>query len=78
VVGPGDWIVSDEDGIVVVPQSRVEATLQAAERLRTVEIEIQRRVEAGQDLGTLLRYDELLAEKATTGGLPQMRFTRKD
>jgi 3-hexulose-6-phosphate synthase/6-phospho-3-hexuloisomerase len=78
VVGPGDWIVSDEDGIVVVPQSRVEATLQAAERLRTVEIEIQRRVEAGEDLGTLLRYDELLAEKATTGGLPQMRFTRKD
>src|ERR1700694_1096505 len=31
VVNPGDWIVSDEDGIVVVPQSRLEDTIGAAE-----------------------------------------------
>jgi hypothetical protein len=48
-----------------------------AERLRKVEIQIQREVESGKDLGALLRYDELIASKAATGGLPQMRFLRK-
>jgi 3-hexulose-6-phosphate synthase/6-phospho-3-hexuloisomerase len=77
VVSPGDWIVSDEDGIVVVPQPRLEDTIGAAERLRRVEIKIQREVESGKDLGTLLRYDELIAGKAATGGLPQLRFLSK-
>ena len=77
VVSPGDWIVSDEDGIVVVPQPRLEDTIHAAERLRKVEIKIQREVESGKDLSALLRYDELIANKAATGGLPQMRFLSK-
>lgn len=77
VVSPGDWIVSDEDGIVVVPQSRLQDTIAAAEQLRRVEIKIQRAVKSGKDLGTLLRYDELIASKSALGGLPQMRFTRK-
>jgi RraA family protein len=74
VVSPGDWIVSDEDGVVVVPAARVEEATDAAERLRKVEIKIQRAVASGKDLATLLRYDELIAAKAATGGLPQMRF----
>jgi RraA family protein len=77
VVNPGDWIVSDEDGVVVVPQDRLEATLEIAERLRKVELAIQRQVALGNDLGTLLRYDELLEGKAAAGGLPQMRFVKK-
>ena len=67
-MSPGDWIVSDEDGIVVVPQARLEATVAAAERLRKVEIKIQRQVQQGKDLAALLRYDELLENKAATGG----------
>jgi len=77
VVGPGDLIVSDEDGVVVVPADRLEATVALAERLRKVEIKIQRQVQGGKDLAALLRYDELLENKAATGGLPQMRFLRK-
>jgi 3-hexulose-6-phosphate synthase/6-phospho-3-hexuloisomerase len=77
VVNSGDWIVSDEDGVVVVPQARLEETISAAERLRKVEIKIQRAVESGKDLAALLRYDELIAAKAATGGLPQMRFSDK-
>jgi 3-hexulose-6-phosphate synthase/6-phospho-3-hexuloisomerase len=77
VVSPGDWIVSDEDGVVVVPQDRLEATVALAERLRKVEIKIQRQVQSGKDLAALLRYDELLESKSATGGLPQMRFLRK-
>ncbi len=77
VISPGDWIVSDEDGVVVVPQDRLEATLDLAERLRKVEAAIQREVKLGRDLAELLRYDELIAGKAATGGLPQMRFSKK-
>ena len=77
VVSAGDWIVSDEDGVVVVPKARLEETVTLAERLRKVELEIQRQVQRGKDLAALLRYDELLDSKSATGGLPQMRFLRK-
>jgi RraA family protein len=77
VVSTGDWIVSDEDGVVVVPKARLEATVALAERLRKVEIKILRQVQSGEDLAALLRYDELLENKLATGGLPQMRFLRK-
>jgi regulator of RNase E activity RraA len=69
--------VSDEDGIVVVPRDRLEATVAAAERLRRVEIKIQREIERGKDLAALLRYDEVIESKTATGGLPQMRFSGK-
>lgn len=74
VVSPGDWVVSDEDGIVVIPAARLEDTVRAAERLRKVEREIYRLVKQGSDLAKLLRYDDLLAAKTAAGGLPQMRF----
>jgi len=77
VVSPGDWIVSDEDGIVVVPRDKLEATVAAAERLRKVEVKIQREIERGKDLAALLRYDEVIESKTATGGLPQMRFLGK-
>jgi hypothetical protein len=56
----------------------VEKTLEGAERLRALEREIQKQVRLGKDLAELLRYDELLANKSATGGLPQMRFARKN
>lgn len=77
VVTPGDWVVSDQDGVVVVPIDRLEQTITVASRLRKVEQEIYRRVRRGEDLAKLLRYDELLAAKETTGGLPQFRFNTK-
>jgi RraA family protein len=74
VVSPGDWIVSDEDGVVVIPAGRLNETLELAERLRKVERAIYAEVRRGKDVATLLKYDELLQSKSAAGGLPQMRF----
>lgn len=74
VVNPNDWIVGDEDGVVVVPAGRLAALVEAAERLRDCEKKIGREVLAGKDLATLLRYDELLDQKGGSVRVPQLRF----
>jgi len=74
VVNPGDWVTSDEDGIVVIPAGRLAEVIEAAERLRVVEAKLYGRVRKGEDLAALLRFDELIAAKQTSGGLPQMRL----
>jgi RraA family protein len=74
VVSPSDWIVSDEDGVVVVPRAKLETALERAEALLIVERAIYAEVRKGKDLGELLHYDELLKSKSAAGGLPQMRF----
>ena len=77
IVHPGDWIFGDEDGVVVVPQERLEMVIDAARRLAIVEKKIEKEVAKGKDLATLLRYHELLDKKAKEGVLPQMRFQEK-
>ncbi len=76
VVAPGDWVVSDEDGIVIVPADLLNTTLERAEALLSVERSIFAEVRKGTDLAGLLRYDELIKNKTISGGLPQMRFGR--
>jgi len=77
IVHPGDWVVGDEDGVVVVPQDRLESVVEAAKRLAVVEKKIEDEVAKGKDLATLLRYHELLEKKTSEGVLPQMRFLEK-
>jgi len=77
IVNPGDWIVGDEDGVVVVPQERLESVIEAAKRLAMVEKKIEQEVAKGKDLATLLRYHDLLEQKRAEGVLPQMRFLVK-
>jgi 3-hexulose-6-phosphate synthase/6-phospho-3-hexuloisomerase len=74
IVHPGDWVVGDEDGVVVVPADRLESVVEAAKRLAVVEKRIEKEVAKGKDLATLLRYHELLEKKVKEGVLPQMRF----
>lgn len=77
-VSPGDWVVGDADGVVVVPDARLEGALAAAERLFEVERRITEAVLRGEDLGTLLRYGSVLERKRREGLLPQLRFQAED
>ncbi len=47
VVSPGDVVVGDEDGVVVVPLAQAEAVLAAAERKQADEQRTRDRIEAG-------------------------------
>lgn len=76
VVSPGDWVIGDEDGVVVLPAGRAADVVEMAERLLQVEKRIQAEVEAGRDLSELLRYDAVLESKQREGVVPQMRFLR--
>lgn len=46
-VQPGDLVVGDETGIVVVPRAHLPAVLESAERIVAVDEEVERRVRAG-------------------------------
>jgi 4-hydroxy-4-methyl-2-oxoglutarate aldolase len=46
-VSPGDWVVADGDGVVVIPPQQVQAALQKAEDDAKVEARIMARIKAG-------------------------------
>ncbi len=77
IVRPGDWVIGDEDGIVVVPAERLEATLANASQLAEVEAMIEAEVAQGRDLAELLRYREVFDAKTKDGMLPQLRFLKR-
>lgn len=77
VVHPGDWIVGDEDGVVVVPSSQLARVLETAQQLLRVEKAIYLEIRQGKDIATLLHYHELLDQKSSKSLLPQMRFLGK-
>ena len=77
VVHPGDWVVGDEDGVVVVPSNLLANVLETAQQLLRVEKAIYREIRRGKDIATLLHYHELLEQKSRKPFLPQMRFSGK-
>jgi RraA family protein len=74
VVTSGDWVIGDEDGVVVVPADRLLSVLKLAEQLATVEKKIERGVRQGKTLVSLLHYDEVFDRKSKGVRLPQMNF----
>lgn len=73
VVTPGDWLVGDDDGVVVIPQVRLTEAVEAASRIIEAEKRIAKAIRAGADLGKLLRIDEILERKAKEVFVPQLR-----
>jgi 3-hexulose-6-phosphate synthase/6-phospho-3-hexuloisomerase len=75
VVRPGDWIVGDEDGVVVIPAEKIAQTLAAAKRIVAAELEIERSIRRGEDLATLLRSQEVIRQKEKAVFIPQLRIS---
>ena len=62
-VRPGDWIIGDENGVVVVPREHVEEVLRIAQHVKSVEDHVIAAVRSGEDpieAHERVRYDDLL------------------
>ena len=60
-VAPGDIVVGDENGVVVVPFARCEEILHKAEQLLETEHLLQEKLRAGGTIGQLVGVDEIFA-----------------
>lgn len=58
-VHPGDMVVADGDGVVVVPRQFAEQVLEDAERLAVVEAERSKGLMSGQDAGEVFKATPL-------------------
>jgi regulator of RNase E activity RraA len=56
---PGDVVVVDGNGVVVVPMAQAAAILEQAERLLTTEHLLQEKIKAGATIGELINVDEV-------------------
>ena len=59
-VSPGDIIVIDGNGVVVVPLSQAADVLQKAQQLLETEHLVQEKLKAGATIGELVNIDEIL------------------
>jgi 3-hexulose-6-phosphate synthase/6-phospho-3-hexuloisomerase len=72
VVRPGDWLVGDDDGVVVIPAEKLQRTLETAQRIVVAEREIERAIRKGVDLGHLLGSEEIIRRKQSEIFIPQL------
>jgi 4-hydroxy-4-methyl-2-oxoglutarate aldolase len=61
VVNPGDIVIVDDNGVVVVPQDEAEEVLQKTRKFLENEVKVINRVNAGESLGQILGLDKLEA-----------------
>ena len=54
IVNPGDFVLGDVDGVVIVPAEAVEKVLNEAERLTATEVKIRAELDAGATLEQVL------------------------
>ena len=73
VVHPGDWLVGDDDGVVVIPLAQLDAVVAQAGKIVEAEKRIAKAIRAGEDLAALMRVDELLEAKRKQIFVPQLR-----
>jgi 4-hydroxy-4-methyl-2-oxoglutarate aldolase len=58
LVRPGDLVVGDGDGVIVIPRERAAATVAESERRAAAEQQAAQRIEAGATLWELHDLDE--------------------
>ncbi len=61
VVHPGDVVIGDDDGVVVVPQAQWQAVAEAARAVETREGATRQRIQAGELLWDMQGMDKALA-----------------
>jgi len=54
IVNPGDWIVGDDDGVVVIPKDIVESTINIAEETFKREAILREAIQQGKSISKLL------------------------
>jgi 4-hydroxy-4-methyl-2-oxoglutarate aldolase len=57
LVEPGDVIVADGDGVLVIPQAHLAGTLEGARQRAAKEVAIRQRIKAGESLFEILNMD---------------------
>lgn len=60
LVRPGDIIVGDDDGVVVVPPEKLATTVEAAEAIKRKEAGYRAGIDSRQQLGDLLGFSKLI------------------
>lgn len=62
-VNPGDIVVGDADGVVVIPKDSAEPVLEKAEAISANEEKVMERVRRGETLMKIFEFDKLIAKK---------------
>lgn len=57
LVEPGDVIVADGDGVLVIPQAHLKRAVEGARARAAKEVDIRKRIEAGESLYEILNMD---------------------
>jgi 3-hexulose-6-phosphate synthase/6-phospho-3-hexuloisomerase len=73
IVRPGDWVIGDDDGVVVVPAEQASSAHERAKQIIQAEKVLEQQIRKGADLGALLRIQEVIDRKQSEVFLPQLR-----
>jgi 4-hydroxy-4-methyl-2-oxoglutarate aldolase len=71
LVEPGDVIVADGDGVLVIPRDRLKATVEGARARAEKEVAIRKRIKAGESLFEILKMQDAV----TGAGIPEKNVT---
>jgi 3-hexulose-6-phosphate synthase/6-phospho-3-hexuloisomerase len=73
VIHPRDWVVGDDDGVVVVPATQLSRVQERAKQIIEAEKVLEQEIRKGADLGRLLRTQEVIERKQSEVFIPQLR-----
>lgn len=68
VVNPGDLVLGDDDGVVIIPRNEMEKVLEAVLSREAKEAQIRQKLQEGRLTLELLGLEQILKEKGLTEG----------
>jgi len=64
-VAPGDFVMGDGDGVVIVPQDLIEEVLEAGEKLEEIELKLRAGIRLGEDRAAVYKRHPKFAHVRT-------------